>query len=388
MVSAHTFRTMRVTTPDGGARRKSLSERMVEKSELLSERHRKRQAEEERGWQEVDIGAPGVRVTYEAFPFQGSSVGSLLDYSPEASLWSIFSSVYTRDYMQKKLEEMRIEHPGLFVQTRGSARHCTEIVTTVMDLYHVLAFRIMLHAQQKKPSRNEKHANFIERRFAEVRDFFVSVADLEHIRSAQRMRKLSGNFIIKAGTWQETELFSNLCSHFTTFGELFSGDEKLYHADLLKSGMVKVVLSKPARVGVWVYQGVVYTGASLPVTVYVRVHTEISKLDETVKMHEIVNEWGDLILSKASKKEPGAILVCDSHYLTMAGMQDLIEKNVKFIAAVTEPRFEDIASLVSAKVQKSGDMAFVEKPPSVRKQSYLVRVLPFFESSRSNLCLS
>ena len=60
-------------------------------------------------------------------------------------------------------------------------------------------------------------------------------------------------------------------------------------------GIVRKVPSKPVRIGIWHYQGVVMLRNGDPILVCTRTHKTSSNLGESTQAFEIVGEWADLV---------------------------------------------------------------------------------------------
>jgi hypothetical protein len=328
------------------------------------------------------MGDRSAKVTYEPKPRDAADVVGLLNMSQDASLSDIFFMIFDDALISAWLGELRITHPQMFVQTRGRKRHSTHIQCGSDHVLAALAARILLHAQQQVASRNQQHPNFIDNRFADVVAFLSGNGAVTLPASAQRLRKMVSFLQIKPGSALEARVFVNLRKMVAKLGEVFAGDEKLYHADLLKSGMVKIVLSKPARVGVWGYEGCIALEGDYPLCIYLRIHFEIAALDENVRMIDIMKDWVRIIEEKTAPREEAAILVADSHYPTIEALQFLRQKKMRFIFACDQNRFQKLSALISQRVQKTGDMAFAEKVPERAKDSYELMSLIWSRDSK------
>ena len=97
-----------------------------------------------------------------------------------------------------------------------------------------------------------------------------------------------------------------------------------------KGGIVRKVPNKPARVGIWHYQAVVTLPDELPYLVYTRVHNTSANMGENTPTSMIVLEWADII---QSFRQP-TTLAMDSYYLDNNGRQRLLERGVRYVAAL------------------------------------------------------
>jgi hypothetical protein len=348
---------------DPPRRRLSLAERVNEKVVQSQEKRRKRDVLEEEGWEEVAMADRSVAITYEPAPCDADRVCALLGCAPGVTLSDLYFAIFGDEYVERLLGEVRRTKPEVFVQSRGRARHVSVIATETKHVHAALAMRIVLQAQQVRATRNERHKGFLEDRCKAAAEFLAQNANCSLPLSAQRGRKLISALQITPGSDLETLLFCNLRDLVVHLGEVFACDEKLFHADLLRSGMVKVVLSKPARVGIWAYQGCVVLDGNYPLCVHLRVHHEIANLDEKVRMITFIKEWAEIAVAKRISRHVQAMIVCDSHYPTIEALQYMRGEGFPFIFACDQQRFKSVSAVISDRVQKSGDHAYAEKAP-------------------------
>jgi hypothetical protein len=348
---------------DPPRRRLSLAERVNEKVVQSQEKRRKRDVLEEEGWEEVAMADRSVAITYEPALCDADRVCALLVCAPDTTLSDLYFAVFSDDYVDGMLTELRRTKPEVFVQSRGRARHVTQIATETKHVHAALAMRIVLQAQQVRATRNKRHKEFLENRCKAAAAFLAQNANCLLPFSAQRGRKLISALQIEPGSDLETRLFCNLRALIVHLGEIFACDEKLFHADLLRSGMVKVVLSKPARVGIWAYQGCVVLEGNYPLCVHLRVHHEIANLDEKVRMITFIKEWAEIAVAKRISRHVQAVMVCDSHYPTVEALQYMRAEGFPFIFACDQQRFKSVSAIIADRVQKSGDHAYAEKAP-------------------------
>ena len=86
---------------------------------------------------------------------------------------------------------------------------------------------------------------------------------------------------------EEEILSSRFSNAIKSLGEGFSGDEKLFRFTG-PSGYVRKVPNKPAKVGLWHYQGVVQLKSGLPYLLCTKMHNVLKKDFSSVKCHTVM----------------------------------------------------------------------------------------------------
>lgn len=139
-------------------------------------------------------------------------------------------------------------------------------------------------------------------------------------------------------------------------GEWVAGDEKLLKFTG-NSGNIRLVITKPDRVGLWFYELATRLENGLPYMLYIRMHRSNPVLGHTIKTAEIIRDWSNIVMrtDDPDSRNPDTMLVFDSYYLTKAYRDELVEKQVKFIAAVQSTRFPELHGQVDKKVEKPGE---------------------------------
>ena len=148
----------------------------------------------------------------------------------------------------------------------------------------------------------------------------------------------------------ETRINNHLASIFVSLGDRFAGDEKLFKF-AGKSGYVRLVPNKPAKVELWNFQGTVILGSGFPFLVYNRLNMLFPETKRTMKCVEIVQDWGELIKDKDGKKKR---LFMDSYYLTRDGAKWLHENKVMYVGSIKKNHFFSLCSVLEPHLVKSG----------------------------------
>ena len=92
------------------------------------------------------------------------------------------------------------------------------------------------------------------------------------------------------GTLDEKELSDNFEAMISyPWDDTLAGDEKLFRYTG-NSGYVRMCPNKPAKMGIWSYQAVVFLANELPFLVYTKAHLAPSALDMTLQTHTVVRE--------------------------------------------------------------------------------------------------
>ena len=175
-------------------RRLSLSEGRAVKDAAMKEKNAKQKMLQDEGWVEIKIADRSQKLTYEMPHCDPAHVCASWTFSNSASISDIFFSVFSKEFTERWLADVKTNFPGAFRQKRGQTRRPTNILVYLSHLYQLLACRIILHGWQKTATRNEKHASFADKCFLEAHKFLGKDIDPTQLLSAQRYRKLNGYF--------------------------------------------------------------------------------------------------------------------------------------------------------------------------------------------------
>jgi hypothetical protein len=165
--------------------------------------------------------------------------------------------------------------------------------------------------------------------------------------------KLLSNFKICARYYgQLSANFQGFCRSIT---RAVAGDEKLLHFTGHGCQYLRFVPSKPARIGIWIYELCGRLDNGLPYCLDLRVHTEVKREGNSVPVIDIVKQWGDVI-EKFSTQQ--ILLVFDSYYFSAPVMKYLAEKKFNFIASVSQEKVAaDLMMLLKRAVTGPGQQA-------------------------------
>ena len=130
---------------------------------------------------------------------------------------------------------------------------------------------------------------------------------------------------------ESEKVSKRMANIFTKLGDQVSGDEKLFpYTGFSKN--VRKVPSKPSRVGLWMYQACVPLKCGLPCLVYTRMHVSDKELGTAVKCHDIIKEWGEMIMEINEDKH--TTLFMGSYYLQKESRAWLKEMGINYVACI------------------------------------------------------
>ena len=78
------------------------------------------------------------------------------------------------------------------------------------------------------------------------------------------------------------------------------------------------------------------------------------KLYRVGPVSSIVKEWVDIV-HELGHRHGHTLLTMDNYYLDQVGRRYLEEKNVNYVASITQQRFKNLYDKLSPKVTKPGD---------------------------------
>ena len=126
------------------------------------------------------------------------------------------------------------------------------------------------------------------------------------------------------------------------------------NAFLGSSPNVRVVLSKPDKMGLWIYELCVILENGLPYMIDLRLHNAISSLGESIPVNTIIKRWGNIIKDFNAQCLADTILFVDAYYLDEAGRKYLCNSNLKYMASLNQKRFPVICDQVKRGVEARG----------------------------------
>ena len=223
---------------------------------------------------------------------------------------------------------------------------CGNIFTIKMNIFvplSILAVRTIIQGRQEKD---------IEMSYAGKK----AVSDLKQrnpkVYCANIMIRLLGMYWFQFDSIDEFQISENMGKVFRTFGDAVAGDEKLAVKYSGSSGFVRQVITKPSRLGLWMYQAAVKLKSGTPCLIYTKMHNSCQETQKVVRYHDIIKDWANMILERTQGKQ--TVLFMDSYYLTEESRVWLREKHVNYIASIHKGRFGVLVKSLSIKLHKSG----------------------------------
>ena len=147
---------------------------------------------------------------------------------------------------------------------------------------------------------------------------FLQDGSRERLNGVRKTCLIHAKVHITGGGGLEKRLCTQFQSLVVSLGEVLCCDEKLFRFTGM-GGIVRKVPSKPVRIGIWHYQGVVTLPTADPLLVYTRTHNTSSNSGASTQTSEIVGEWADLV----DKFHQKTVLCMDSYYLDARGRENL-----------------------------------------------------------------
>jgi len=225
-------------------------------------------------------------------------------------------------------------------------------------IYQTLALSIRIQGLQNRPLRNEQHdrplrnsiklaIEHFKRRFPDVK--ILSQYKFERLVSIPLF--ISEHFELISRNFQRIVLM---------LGDCVAGDEKLFRFTG-DSKDIRLVFSKPDRIGLWFYQLCSPTASGGSYLLWAKLHDSDPSIGRVLSVSVIVNSWTNIVQTIG---QPETILTMDSYYLDRAGKNLLAASQVKYIAAITEDRFKPFYELTQPKITKRGEWTGLYNPNS------------------------
>jgi hypothetical protein len=155
----------------------------------------------------------------------------------------------------------------------------------------------------------------------------------------------------------ETELRDHLRQTVISVGEVLVCDEKLWFYSGEADGWVRLVISKPDRVGHWFYLAVVKLANGKFYSVYYRLHRLPNKLANqqgTLSVDIIGADWIQ-IFRQSDPEITEPFIIADGYYMSEAMRDKIKAENVAAIIAVPPERWQSMISLLEPKLKSAGD---------------------------------
>ena len=159
---------------------------------------------------------------------------------------------------------------------------------------------------------------------------------------------------------------SKICENFrkslAKIGTMVAGDEKLYHFTG-DSALIRVVISKPDRIGLWFYELSCLFKDNSPYLLDTFVNNSCVEGGIKNPVVEVVKHWvktEEPFFSQQPEKR--SILLFDSYYTSKDSIDYLIKNHIDFIGAVSPHRFPDLVDYLidqNGQLSKAGESSAI-----------------------------
>lgn len=186
---------------------------------------------------------------------------------------------------------------------------------TPRHIWQAIAIQVLLTGNQVRAKESDPNKHFLQERVQYAKDFLQEKTG-EHAYSRNLLLKVISNCFLEPK--HASLLSSNFCGILESLGQFAAGDEKLFHFTG-NSSDVRLVISKPDRLGLWFYElcGKLPSGEPFMLDVFLHHNTS-----NTVSVQSVVNRWLKVLKFVGKEKvpdnqhpNPKCYLIADSYYL-------------------------------------------------------------------------
>ena len=261
--------------------------------------------------------------------------------SSKNSKFEILKQLLPTEFLLGVMERRRQDRVGGLSFSKGVNRHVT-VKMSESVLWNMIAVKIHVYSRKFSMGGIDERVNRIVKELKRIN---------KDVYGGYLMRKLMDMFYLEVNSIDEYQILEFMGNMFLKFGDYVSGDEKLFRYTGA-SGFVRMVINKPARLGLWMFQAAVRLKCGLPCIVYSRMHSSCMNTKKRISCHDIVKYWGNLILDRGQNRE--TVLVMDNYYLTEESRLWLRRHRIKYIASISRVRFGSIVNSMERRLVKSG----------------------------------
>lgn len=264
------------------------------------------------GWRRFDTKKEALRI--DELPPNDAFLDCNL--RKDSTLLSIFTHFVTDHIMDTLMSNFDTDK--LVMKKRKHTNTFQHMRLKMTDMYQALAVQIRIIGLQVHTHENTHNVNPLQARVKEA---------IEHCRnnlqlpcaSRDTIEKLLANMLLTEE--YVDELSDNFQSVIRHLGQYVAGDEKLFHFTG-ESGNVRLVISKPDKVGLWFYELCAPLRSGLPYLLDLRMHN--SQVN-SVPVNSIVQRWNQVVRGVGSEHvqqgqhpNPKCYLSFDSYYFDSA----------------------------------------------------------------------
>ena len=313
----------------------------TEKAIVQAEK-RKKQKDDQRiadclKWQDVDR-------TKECF---------LIDELPPEDAWTTFKLNKTRppsigDVFRMFITPalMQLLHDDfpdpITLGRRGKDKmRLRQFTPTTAQLWETMAVYIWILGRGQKPVEGRGESAPLKDAVDDAWDFFKTNCGVEPMAKEYIRRTISTYHF---GLKYSLLISENFTAILGKLGQYVAGDEKLYYFTGV-SGNVRLVISKPGRLGLWMYElcvRVTIDGKEYPFLMHTFMH---DSLVDSVTVSSVVQRWVEAMWSVGADLVPAGtspcpktFLIADSYYMSSATRTYLTEKGQYFSLSCSKDR--------------------------------------------------
>jgi hypothetical protein len=254
----------------------------------------------------------------------------------------IFQKFVTQELIETVIREF--SPASLVLSCRKKYQTFNRLNPTPQMCYQMLAIHIRIIGLQVKSNETRSGDHTMRNAFMEAKGHFQERVGVTTSIGLDTLTRLTS--IFHFGTQTSDHLSQNFQSVVTKLGEFIAGDEKLFHFTGM-SGDVRLVPSKPDKIGLWFYELCTKLSCGLPYLLHFRLHTSA---DGVIKVSDVVKQWAQVRTSIGRELAPDVndktYLAFDSYYLDAESRSYLKEQGVRYSASVSKCRMSPEVSLV------------------------------------------
>ena len=298
---------------------------------------------QDEGWEFVNIK------THKLVLLDGvnnAQPATTLIFPRNMSRLDIFLAFFSPDLVARVLEKRIEENPDVLYENAGCGLSRKLVLTTGV-VYQYFACRAFVHGYGRQPGKNQYETMKWAHTFLQELSgcTLVGIKRIQRVHSVWRMTSAND---------EEGHFSKNLLGTVRRMGQCFCGDEKLFRFTG-RHRYIRAVKSKPARVGLWHFQGAVSLENGLSYVVHTKLNNTNKAAGETSYTVDVTTEWAEAVL----QHNPNSVLFMDSYYMCKAGIEMVREKRLKVIAALQLGRFKQFKKYMDPKVRNAGETSYL-----------------------------
>jgi hypothetical protein len=236
------------------------------------------------------------------------------------------------------MEQVLLDIPAENMMT-GSLTN-KRVTKSLSTAYKVLASYIYITGQQFHYPEGSGQTSPIRESFQAASNYFATnIADRDINFPCERSWKTYMSEFLFTNHYfpQISENFQAPLDHI---GQYAAGDEKLLHFTG-DSVNIRLVPSKPDRIGFWFFELVVKLSNGTPYLIYMRLNDASAVDGVFISTEDVVRDWCDIV---KGDDDPRVILCFDSYYLSHGSHDVLTNTSTIYVAACKENVFRELTN--------------------------------------------